>query len=84
MKDLRITEPRQIIKHERLCPKFELEKKKQGESEWKIKIWKRWKEMKRRKRIFLKKENAPKLINHLSQKILIEITKEDKEMKIKT
>ena len=83
MKDVRITKARQIIKYERLCSKVELEEKKWGQSEWKIEIWKRWKEMERRKIIFLKKENAPKLINCLRQKILIEIMKEDKEMKIK-
>ena len=42
------------------------------------------KKMERRKRIFLKKENAPKSINYLRQKILIDITKKDKEMKIKS
>ena len=41
------------------------------------------KKMERRKRIFLKKENAPKSNNYLRQKILIEIMKEDKKMKIK-
>ena len=84
MKDIRIIEPRQIIKHEILNPKIELEEKKWGESEWKIEIWKRWKEMERRKIIYLKKENAPKSIDYLRQKISIEIMKEDKEMKIKT
>ena len=33
MKDIRITEPRQIIKHEILCPKGDLERKKVGEKE---------------------------------------------------
>ena len=60
MKYIRIIESRQIIKHKLLCPKVELEEKKWGESEWKIEVWKRWKEMERRKRICLKKENAPK------------------------
>ena len=39
--------------------------------------------MERRKRIFLKKENAPKSINRLRQKISVEIMKEDKKIKIK-
>ena len=84
MKDIRSIEPRQIIKHEILFPKVELEEKKWDESEWKIEVWKRRKEMERRMKIFLKKENAPKSINCLRQKILVEIMKEDKEMKIKT
>ena len=84
MKDIRITKPRQIIKHERLCPEVELEEKKWGESKWKIEVWKKWKEIERRKRICLKKENSPKSIKCLRQKILIEIMKEDKEMMIKS
>ena len=71
MKDIRITEPNQIIQHEIVCPKGELEEKKWGKRKWKIEVWKIW------------KENAPKSINYLRQKISIEITKEDKEMKIK-
>ena len=34
-----------MIKHERLCPKVELEEKKWDERKWKKKVWKRWKEM---------------------------------------
>ena len=78
MKDIRITKPMQIVNHEILCPKGELEEKKWGKRKWKIEVWKIWKETERRK------ENAPKSINYLRQKILIEITKEDKEMKITT
>ena len=35
MKDIRIIEPRQIIKHEILCPKGDLEEKKWGEKKMK-------------------------------------------------
>ena len=59
MKDIRITEPRQIIKHEILCPKGDLEEKKCGKRKWKIEVRKIWKETKRRK------YNAPKSINYL-------------------
>ena len=41
-----------------------MRRNKWGESKWKIKVCKRWKEMERRKRIFLKKENGPKSINY--------------------
>ena len=68
MKDIRIIEPRQIIKHEILCPKGELEENKWGESECKVEIWKIWKEIERRKENFHKKYNAPKSINCLRQK----------------
>ena len=50
---------------------------KWGKRKWKIEVWKIWKE------IEIRKENAPKSINCLRQKILIEIMKEEKEMKIK-
>ena len=49
MKNIRIIEPKQIIKHKILCPKVELEEKKWGESEWKLEVWKKQKEMERRK-----------------------------------
>ena len=42
------------------------------------------KKQKEEKKVFRKKQNAPKSINYLRYKILIEIMKEDKEMKIKT
>ena len=77
MIEIRIRKPRQIIKHEILCPKGELEENKLGKRKWKIEVRKIWKEIERRK------ENAPKSINCLRQKILIEITKEDKKMKNK-
>ena len=38
MKNIRITKPKQIKKHEILCPKGEVEEKKWGESEWKVEI----------------------------------------------
>ena len=59
MKDIRIIEPRSIIKHEILCPKGELEEKKWGKRKWKIEFWKVWKATKGRK------ENATKSINYL-------------------
>ena len=65
MKDIRIIEPRQIIKHEILGLKHEVEEKKWGESEWKVEIWKIWKEIERRK------ENAPKSINCVRQNFLL-------------
>ena len=46
MKDIRIIEPRQIIKHEILFPKGDLEEKKWGKRKWKIKVWKIQKEEK--------------------------------------
>ena len=51
-----------MVEHERLCPKVELKEKKWGESEWKIKVWKKWKE---ESEFSFKKENAPKSINCL-------------------
>ena len=59
-------------------PQVELEEKKWGKRKWKIEVRKIWKEIERRK------ENAPKSINMFKIEILIKITKEDKEMKIKT
>ena len=50
MKDIRIIEPRQIIKHEILCPKGDLKEKKWGKREWKIEVWKIWKENRKKKR----------------------------------
>ena len=78
MKDIRIIEPRQIIKHEILCPKVELQEKKWGKRKWKIEVWKIWKETERRK------ENGRKINQLFKIEILIEIVKEDKEMQIKT
>ena len=83
MKDIRITKLRQIIKHERLCPKVELEKRSGVKENERKKFRRDGKKMERRKIIFLKKENAPISSNCLRQKILIKIMKEDKEMKIK-
>ena len=78
MKDIRIKEPRQIIKHEILCPKGDLEEKK-----WrKKKIEDRSLEDMERNR--KKKRKCPKINQMFKIEILIEITKEDKEMEIKT
>ena len=72
MKDIRITEPRQIIKHEILCPRGDLEEKKWGEKKMKDRSLK---DMERK---------CPKINQLFKIEISIEIMKEDKEMKIKT
>ena len=78
MKDIRITEPRQIIKHEILCPKGDLAEKKWG----KKKMEDRSLEDTERNRN--KKRKCPKINQLFKIEISIEITKEYKEMKIKT
>ena len=78
MKDIRITEPRQIIKHEILCPKGDLEEKKWGKKKMEDRSLE---DMERNRR---KKRKCPKINQLFKIEILIEIMKEDKEMKIKT
>ena len=78
MKDIRITKPRQIIKNEILCPKSDLEEKDVGKKKIEdISL----EDVERNKK---KKINCSKIYQLFKIEILIEITKEDKEMKIKT
>ena len=62
MKDERYKNHRTKVDHQawNIMPQSWIRRKEVGERKWKIEVWKRWKEMEIRKRIFLKKENAPK------------------------
>ena len=73
MKDIRITEPRQIIKHEILCPKGDLEEKK-----WRKKKMKDrgLEDMERNRK---KKIKCPKINQLFKIEILIEITKDNRK-----
>ena len=78
MKNIRITKQRYIIKHEILCPKGDLEEKKWGKKKMEDRSLEDMEINRKKKRKCLKINQLFKL------EILIEITKEDKEMKIKT